>query len=379
MDFKFLLAVSTLVGTIVGVGFFGLPYVISKIGFFPGILYLFFLALVYLYLHLLFSEIILRTKEKRRLPGFAQKYLGNFAKKVLFFSSVVGISLTLICYIIAGGNFLSILTKLPIFLSAFILWAFFSIAIALGLKTISQIEFFMMILFSLAIFFIFFGALPKIKLENLAGFYPKNLLLPFGVILFSMAGTAGIPTIREILSGKEKKLKKAIIWGTLIPAFFYAIFAFSVVGVSGKATSQEAIEGLVSRLGKGIIFLGAIFGIMTITTSYLSLGIYLSDILFYDFKVRKFIGLAYVTSVGALGIVLGKDYLIPLMGLSGTVLSAFEAIILILIAKKAKIKGEREPEYQIPTPNCLFFFLIFIFFVGFVYQIYLLLSYILKL
>ena len=107
-DKKFFLALAVLIGTIVGAGIFGIPYVISKSGVLPGLFYFLFLGLAVLILHLVFGEIILRTEEKSRLSGYAQKYLGKNGKLLVTISMVIGITGTLLAYIIIGGNFLKI-------------------------------------------------------------------------------------------------------------------------------------------------------------------------------------------------------------------------------------------------------------------------------
>ena len=45
---NFIQATSILVGTIVGAGIFGLPYVFAQVGFIPGIFYLLFFVVVFL-------------------------------------------------------------------------------------------------------------------------------------------------------------------------------------------------------------------------------------------------------------------------------------------------------------------------------------------
>ena len=58
---NFWYAIATLVGTIVGVGIFGLPYAAGQAGFFISSVYLFGLFFVFALLHLMFGEIILRA------------------------------------------------------------------------------------------------------------------------------------------------------------------------------------------------------------------------------------------------------------------------------------------------------------------------------
>ena len=81
-------ATSIIIGTIVGVGIFGLPYAIAKVGFLVGIPLLVLLSGAMLCLHYLYGEIVLRTKRKQRLVGYAKKYLGNKGKSIATLSAI---------------------------------------------------------------------------------------------------------------------------------------------------------------------------------------------------------------------------------------------------------------------------------------------------
>ncbi len=80
---KSLVAASTLVGTIVGAGILGIPYVISKAGLWYGFLIILFLGLAFLLLNLFGGEVVLRTKKQFQLTGYAGKYLGPTGKRLM--------------------------------------------------------------------------------------------------------------------------------------------------------------------------------------------------------------------------------------------------------------------------------------------------------
>ena len=121
---NFYFALAALIGTTVGAGIFGIPYVISKSGIGPGLFYFFILGGAVLLLHLFFGEIVLRTKEKHRLIGFAQKYLGNWGKFLITISTILGLVGALLAYIILGGDFLKIISDSWISLDSFYLSLF---------------------------------------------------------------------------------------------------------------------------------------------------------------------------------------------------------------------------------------------------------------
>lgn len=381
MNSNQILGIVFLIGATVGLGVFGLPYVVSQVGFWPGIFYLLILGGIILFINLMYSEINLRTLEADRLPGFAAKYLGEKAKKVVAFSTFVGVSVTLVVYILAGGKFLSTFfeeTALHNIFSAgflspsLVLWFLLSLGIVFGIRSVSKFEFFMFILFIVTLLTIFFVSFPHVNTENLSGFNPQHLFLPYGVILFSLTGgIQAIPVMREMFRNKEKKLKKGIIAGTLIPIILYALFTFIVVGVSGDQTSSEAIQGLISKVDSPLLLIGALFGIMTVSTSFLIIGLYLRDTLIYDFNIKKMLSTLFVVVVPLLGLLLQQGDLIPMMAFVGTVLGAFENVVLIFIFKNSKMKekADREPEYKIKIAEPFLYLLSFIFIAGLIYEI----------
>lgn len=93
-------------GTIIGVGLFAMPFVISKSGIVPLFVFIIALASIQYYLHLLFAEAVLSTKDKHRLPGFVGKYIGRQSKKFTFLVEIVGVYGSILAYIIVGGIFL---------------------------------------------------------------------------------------------------------------------------------------------------------------------------------------------------------------------------------------------------------------------------------
>jgi tyrosine-specific transport protein len=142
---RFFLGLSIMVGTIVGAGIFGIPYAVSKSGIIPGLFYFLVLGVLITFVHLFSGEFILRTEGNCRLPGLAQRYLGEKAKMVAIFAVILGVSGALLAYIILAGNFLDIIfSSLPSplgglspFQLAFVFWLVLSFFIFRGIKVIA--------------------------------------------------------------------------------------------------------------------------------------------------------------------------------------------------------------------------------------------------
>ena len=373
-DKKFFFAISILLGTIVGAGIFGIPYVIAKSGIIPGFFYLLILGGAFLLIHLFFGEIVLRTKEKYRLVGYAQKYLGNWGRILITISTILGLTGALLAYIILSGDFLKIIfsfLNLPSFYFSLMFWAILSYFIFRGIKLIAPAELLMNIVFFFIIFLIFCFALPKLNLQNFSLINFEHIFLPYGVILFSLVGWMAIPIISETFKGLEvkKNLKKVIISAILIVVFLYFLFALAVIGVSGKNTTPEVFQGLLPYLGQKIVIFGALLGILAIVTSFLILGNYFKNTLFYDYKIPKWISASIACGLPFILFLIGFREFIEVSGFVGTIIGVIEGGAIVLIFKKAKTMSDRQPEYSLKIPSVLLYFLIAIFILGAVSQL----------
>ncbi len=374
-DKKFFFAISILLGTIVGAGIFGIPYVIAKSGIIPGFFYFLILGGAVLLIHLFFGEIVLRTKEKHRLVGYAQKYLGNWGRILITISTILGLTGALLAYIILSGDFLKIIfsfLNLPSFYFSLMFWAILSYFIFRGIKLIAPAELFMNIAFFFIIFLIFCFALPKLNLQNFTLINFEHIFLPYGVILFSLVGWIAVPVISETFKNPEerKNLKKVIISAILIVIFLYFLFALAVIGVSGKNTTPEVFQGLLPYLGQKIIIFGALFGIFAIVTSFLILGNYFKNTLFYDYKIPRWISASIACGLPLILFLIGFREFIEVSGFVGTIIGVIEGGAIVLIFKKAKLLGNRCPEYSLKIPSILLYFLIAIFILGAASQVF---------
>ena len=270
MGKEFYGAVATLVGTIVGVGAFGLPYVVAKSGFLIGLIFLFIISGVVLLLHLFYGEIVLRTPGKHRFVGYAEIYLGRWGKRLTTFTATIIIYGALLAYIIVGGKFLSTIFGRSEFFWSLIFFVVCAGAIFLGLKVVTKIEIFMSFFLIGIVFLIFVKGWPSINFDNLTNLNWAYFFLPYGVVLWAVGGWAAIPEMKEIFKQKYQFLKKAIIWGTLLPPLLYIIFIFTVVGVTGSATSSEGIIGLAAALKNNVIILPHDFRYDHVILEYLS-------------------------------------------------------------------------------------------------------------
>lgn len=367
------MAVSTIVGTVIGGGVFAIPYAFSVAGFFLGTAYLFLFAFILMVLYLLYGEIILRTHQNMRFYGYAGLYLGQWAKALVVVSTVIGLFGSMVAYIVLGGafakNLFNVYLDIKFDSHVILFWAVFSLFFLFGIKTFAKSEFWMSLGLVLLIFIIFFIGLPHLKAANLDVITFNSPFFPYGIILFALSGAVAIPEARDLLKGKEKILNKIIIIGAIIPALLYFIFSLTVVGITGKNTTKEAMEGLQFLLGNKIIILGSIFGLLAIATSYLTIGTYLKDLLFYDIGLNKISAVFLVAIFPIAAYLLGFINYIVIISFIGAVMGGLDAVLTILIFRSARKNGKRSPEYVTKFPVAVLYTIMLVFIIGIVLEI----------
>ncbi len=136
-----------------------------------------------------------------------------------------------------------------------------------------------------------------------------------------------------------KKIKGAIIAGTLLAAAVYAVFAFFVVGSTGEATSADAITGLAEKIGSGYLIIGGIIGFLAAITSFIPLGLVMKGMLVSDFGLKpEPAWLATALVPGGLYL-LGFHDFIGIISLVGAVTIGLDSIFILLLHRKAAGRG----------------------------------------
>jgi len=364
---KSLLATAILVGTTIGAGIFGLPYTFAQVGFWPGLFYLLALGGVVLLLNLIYGEIILRTPGDHQLTGYGQIYLGQKGKLLASLALFISLYGALLAYLIKIGQFLALIFNLPSPVEFSLGFFFFAVvAIFFGLRAVSQIE---SILVALILGFILLISLVGFNQIDWANLQMINLnlvtlALPYGVILFALTGSAAVPEMEEILRRQPKKLKKAIMIGTLIPLLVYLSFALLIVGICGSKTSDDALSSLAGFLPNWIVRVGAGLGILTMGTSFLTLGYVLREVWYRDYQLPKPIALALACFPPLVFFLAGTKNFISVLEITGALTGGLSGLLILLLYQKAKKTGPREPAYQLKIPTAVFWLLILIFSLG---------------
>lgn len=377
--YKLLIAVCTLIGTIVGAGILGIPYVVSKIGFFYGAIIIVLLGIALLFLNLAFGEVILRTKGQHQLTGYAEKYLGSKGKFVMLLTVLLSIYGALTAYLIGEGeSFFALLGFGSPLLYTIIFFVVMTIIISRGLKVTGRAEFFLVALLVIVIILTGIFSYEKLNVAHLQGANITPFFLAYGVIFFALKGLPAIPELREELGRERKKLKQAIIIGSLIPIVLYILFAIVVMGTVGleqfealEPNQRIATIALSFYSSPPLAFLVNVLAILTLFTSYVALGTALLQVYMYDYGLSRYAALLLTSFPPLLIVLLGLTTFMGVLSFTGVLAGGMEGIMVILMYWKAARHSERKPEYSLSLPRAFLVILFLLLLTGIVHELFL--------
>ncbi|MBU4319367.1 MAG: hypothetical protein KKF30_19070 [Proteobacteria bacterium] len=371
---NYYLAAAVMVGYIIGVGMFGLPFLVSRAGLLSFIILIAVLGLVQYLLHLIYANLIVVTEGYHRMPGYAEIYLGRRGKIIVFIAKLVGNCGALLAYIIITGIFLNQLLS-PYFggnefIYASILFFIEAIVVFFGVKIIAKTELFMTGLLILVVALIAVKGYGAIEPSNYFLIDWKYILLPYGAMLFALDGGGSLPIVAKLLGRNKKSIKSIVKIGTFLPVIIISIFTLVVVGISGSRTTQDALTGVGLIIDNGVIFFSLIFGVLTMVTSFLLVAQSIKETLWWDFKVNKYYAWAIAVFVPYILYALGMKNLIDVISFAGAIAGGTSAIILILIfIKLSKLKNKLVLFKRRPK-KALAYFLILMFLSGILYEVF---------
>jgi len=375
-DKKLLMAITTLVGTIVGAGMLGIPYVLAKAGFVYGSIMILAIGIAFIFLNLFVGEVVLRTKGHHQLTGYAEKYLGLTGKRFMMFSMLINIYGALIAYLIGEGTTLHAIFGFgtPL-MYTLIFFAICSFIIYRGIKATGMTELILISLLLLIVVIIGIFSYNQMNLSNLSVFHPAAFFIPYGVVLFALMGSPAIPEIKEVLGKEKYKMKKAILIGSSVPIVLYLVFAFIVISIVGldnfsllEANQRIATVALSIYSNQILGLLANLIAVLAMFTSFLTLGLALVDMYRYDYDLSRHTALALTLFFPLIVVLVGLTSFIAVLSLTGALAGGIDGILVILMYWKAKKLGTRKPEYSLKPHYILGTIMILMFGLGILSQ-----------
>jgi len=355
---SYFLGIGALVGTIVGVGMFGLPFVAAQSGVGIALLYVLVFGVLMGLMHYLYFEVALHTKEKHRFTGYVGYYLGPRWKLVTLLQGLISLWGTLLLYTVVGGEFLAIMGArfLPLSLgdaNAMLGILFFIVSAAIVLRGsyavgAQELLFSLPLLLLIVVIFLKAAVSPAFSFSALSTVHISHAIMPYGITLFALAGFSVVPTVRVILQktiarGQRLNFPLIIFLGTLIPAFLYALFIIAVVGVNGTATTPDALSGLRGALGSGTVFWGAILGVLAIYTSFIATGDELKNTFINDYHVPPLLAALFAFLPPLLLYVFQIRNFILIADIIGSLMGGYAGIMILFLWQAMQKKRNAPP------------------------------------
>ena len=348
--------------TTIGAGIFALPYVFFKAGWLTAVFYLVILGTLMVVVHLLYWRVLKVTEGRERLLGLTRNYLGRKGFALAIFSVIGGLLLALVAYLVLAGQFGKMIApELGKGATILVFWALSSLPLILRGRRFVKLELAGGIFMGLAILLIFFSAWPFETLVLPETWNTENIFLPFGIILFSLAGWTAVEPVFDSQNQMDlKQGKRVFTGGTVLVVLIYMIFIISVFSLTSEIT-PNTISGLSDWPRIKLAILG-FFGLFALWTSYLPIGLEIRSLVERDLKWPKFLSLGLILAVPPALVALGLNDFLEVIGLVGGIFLALQYVLIILIAKKtlAPNRGTR----------ALLNFMVLVFGLGAIYEIY---------
>lgn len=375
MHINFFSATAVMVGYVIGIGMFGLPFIVAKAGLVAFFIFLIFFGVIQYFIHLIYANLIVVTKSFHRMPGYARIYLGKTGERIVFVAKMVGNFGALLAYIIITGVFAHELFGSLIggseFLYGSLLFIIGAIIVFFGIDMVARAELFMSLLLFVVVILVAWKGKDVVSAVNYSFLDWKYFLATYGVMLMALDGNSAVPIATKILKKDPQLTKKAIRWGgSIIPIIIILIFTLTIVGISGSNTTSDALVGVRAVLDDGVIFFSLIFGLLTMTTSFLLVSESVKETLWWDFGVNKYKAWALAVCTPYLFYVFGIRNLTKVIGFAGGVAGGLSAIMLILIFIKLKKDSKKMVMFKYKPHNFLLYILIGLFVCGISYELF---------
>lgn len=344
----------TVLGTIIGAGIFGLPALFSQVGFWPGTLLFWSLALLVLLTHFLYIEIILRTKERMRLAGHARHWLGPIGFGIAAFTyplQIVGVNFV---YLLLGGEFLAAMARGlglggGVLFWQMLFWIGGSLTVFVGLKFVAKVEGVATWLLIVALLLVIMVASGTIHEGRAPVAQWHVFFLPFGVFLFALSGMSIIGEAADLVNRNRKNTYVAVTMGTLGAALlswlFGAVMALAAGGRIGRTTAD-----LIALLPGAWAWLIPVMGFLAVLTSYITTAQDLKASLHLDFHAPKKV--AWFLALFAPMVLLfltARDFL-SVIDVVGTVLTGANGVLIAFIAWNVWIKNRALTWMMVASP-----------------------------
>ncbi len=364
---KLLAGTLLLAGTSVGGGMILLPAVIGVYGYWSAILILFAIWALNVSVAFTLLEANTYLPQGTNFISMAEKLLG---KKAKIFTWIICLTFlyTLMCVYISGvTEILSAYMHIPsIYLSCFAI-LLIGLPIYLGITQVSRFNTFIVTGMFITFFIILLFLVPHSKASVFLS--TKNYLpfLALPVVFTSFGYLNLIPSIREFFNDDIKQIKKAILFGSIIPLTAYVALTTTVMGIipiSGPSGLKNILRQKESILAfkKSLIthiqyaslgWIIEIFIFCAIVSSFIGIALSLYDFLADGLKIKKTsfgkLKLLLCAFIPPLFITLTQSQLfLKALGFAGLIATILYGLYPIVLSLAGRYSLKLKPHYKSP-------------------------------
>lgn len=381
---KLISSIFLVTGTSIGGGMVMLPTVVGIYGYFSAISVLAAVWFFNIIIALIFLESNCYLPMRTSLISMTKELLGHRVKWITWVICL-GFLYTIMCVYISGmteviGGFLGkIRFVIPSFYLSILSVVTISLPIYFGMIYVHHFNRFVVISMFLAFFTLIFFITPHINIHNLLSATNHIPMMALPIVFTSFGFLIVIPSLRSYLDDDVKKIKIAIIVGSIIPLIIYIMWITVVMGVIpvlGKGGLQtildqaEPVKSMTSTLtshagSSSISFVIQIFVLFAIVSSFVGISLGLYDFLADGFRISKTpsgkIKLLVLTFVPPLIIALTQNRLfLTALGFAGLISTILFGLYPVMLAWSGRYIRKLNTHYRV-SANQLVFLLIVIF------------------
>ncbi len=359
-------------GTCIGGGMLALPIQTAETGFLISSFYLIFCWAFMTLSGLFLAEATLWIKKGAHYSSLSRILVGRHARPLVLVIYFFMNYASLVAYTTGGAQLVHLWAKkffnisLETHICSILFATTLSLIVYFGAKFVGKMNTMLMVGLGLAYLALIGMGMGIVEGENLfCGHQWFDEIGVFSVILSAFSYQMIVPSVCSYLDYDAKKLKKAIVLGTLIPCVVYFLWQFVIHGavpLDGEHGLREAFRNgtaatrPLSHYFKHwtLVFIADTFAFLAVATSFLGLSLALFQFLedcFKEFKVmihRGVITLFSIIPVVILSVVFPRALIVCFDltgGFGDTILSGLLPIAMVWQGRY--VKGYQD-EFKVP-------------------------------
>ncbi len=360
-------------GTSIGAGMLALPLATGVGGFFSAS-FLLCTAFAFMLLSVFFllEATLMSDKVNANLITICKERLGSVGEFVAWVSFLMLLYAVAAAYLSGGGSLIAdvlgagLKTNISPNVGIFIFLAVFGFIVVFETKAVDAINRICMVGLGATFLFLLIFVTPHVDLSHYREGKPQYLWVAVPVVVLSFTSHIIVPSLRSYLSGDVEKLKKALLFGSLIPLVFYLVWEFLIVGLL-PLTGEYGLESIggeaypVAKLTDAlnailgvpwIAVLVGLFSFFALVTSFFGVALSLYDFLADGFKIKKTIKgratlLVLMFTPPLLFALFYPSGFVMALGYAGVFVAILYGILPALMVWRGRYKEHKEERFRV--------------------------------